>query len=108
MEPVENWRKFFKSSGIDIITLIEYAIKIAAADFPKELDSNRDRIAQTLYAPSWCCDYDCVTLAEPHDDDKVIDDDTVDEVMDDKIKSYNRIIEFLRFDDHNLYLSSFY
>lgn len=46
---MESWRKFFKSSGIDICTLIENAIIVASSDYPQELEVRRDRIAQRLF-----------------------------------------------------------
>lgn len=59
---MESWRKFFKSSGTDICTLIENAIIVASSDYPQELKARRDRIAQKLFTSTFVRCGECNAL----------------------------------------------
>ncbi|RID64024.1 hypothetical protein BRARA_E02985 [Brassica rapa] len=47
---LDNWRDYFRRGDSDIFGIINHAIILAAADFPKELKSRRDGIAQLLFS----------------------------------------------------------
>lgn len=59
---MESWKKFFKSSGTDICTLIENAILVASSDYPRELEARRDRIAQRLFTSTFIRCGECNAL----------------------------------------------
>lgn len=47
---LDNWRDYFRRGDSDIFGIINHAIILAAADFPKEFKSRRDGIAQLLFS----------------------------------------------------------
>lgn len=66
---LDEWRVFFLTANSDIFDIIEGAIKVAAADCPKEFKSSRDRIAELLFSckATKCSGCDNVELAVPND-----------------------------------------
>ncbi|XP_057973678.1 probable mediator of RNA polymerase II transcription subunit 26c [Malania oleifera] len=58
-----EFRSVVRNSGVDVWTLIETAISVAALDYEREFRCRRDRIVEKLYAPivSRCryCGLDC-------------------------------------------------
>ncbi|CAN7107365.1 unnamed protein product [Brassica rapa subsp. narinosa] len=49
-DSLDNWRDYFRRGDSDIFGIINHAIILAAADFPKEFKSRRDGIAQLLFS----------------------------------------------------------
>ncbi|EFJ10319.1 hypothetical protein SELMODRAFT_444137 [Selaginella moellendorffii] len=49
---MERWRLFFENSGEDLWSVIDWALTIAAVNYPKELRMRRDGFAEKLFAPS--------------------------------------------------------
>lgn len=47
---LDNWRDYFRRGDSDIFGIIDHAIMVAAADWPKEFKSRRDRIAELLFS----------------------------------------------------------
>ncbi|CAN8259805.1 unnamed protein product [Cochlearia groenlandica] len=47
---LESWRDYFRRGDSDIFGIIDYAIMVAAADFPSEFKSRRDGIAELLFS----------------------------------------------------------
>ncbi|OIS97750.1 PREDICTED: probable mediator of RNA polymerase II transcription subunit 26b [Nicotiana attenuata] len=73
---LNKWRDYFETANSDIFNVIEYAVMVAAVDYPKEFKLRRDRIAELLFTCKVirCFGCDKVELALPNaanDDDKV-------------------------------------
>ncbi|CAL9220329.1 unnamed protein product [Arabidopsis halleri] len=47
---LDNWRDYFRRGDSDIFGIIDHAIMVAAADWPEEFKSRRDRIAELLFS----------------------------------------------------------
>ncbi|OAP02999.1 hypothetical protein AXX17_AT3G10680 [Arabidopsis thaliana] len=47
---LDTWREYFRRGDSDIFGIIDHAIMVAAADWPKEFKSRRDRIAELLFS----------------------------------------------------------
>lgn len=64
---LDNWRDYFRRGDSDIFGIIDHAIMVAAADWPKEFKSRRDQIAELLFScrVSRCigCDHLEVSIA---------------------------------------------
>ncbi|KMZ71989.1 hypothetical protein ZOSMA_170G00100 [Zostera marina] len=56
------WRDFFGGDNKNIFDIIKNSILIAAADFPKEFESQRDQIAQTLFTCGTARCHNCNSL----------------------------------------------
>lgn len=75
-----NWRKFFDGAGADIWTVIEFALDIAATDYPHELRMRRDAFVEKLFAhPSLLSKSNgCVPVVACHDVEEAQDDKSTD------------------------------
>lgn len=75
-----RWRKFFDGAGADIWTVIEFALDIAATDFPHELRLRRDAYVEKLFAhPSLLSKSNgCVPVVGCHDGEEAQDDKSTD------------------------------
>ncbi|KAH7415290.1 hypothetical protein KP509_14G036300 [Ceratopteris richardii] len=49
--PMEQWRVYFESSGVDFWTVCERALTLAYIDNPIDFPARRDKLAQKLFAP---------------------------------------------------------
>ncbi|XP_009607268.1 putative mediator of RNA polymerase II transcription subunit 26b [Nicotiana tabacum] len=72
---LNKWRDYFQTANSDIFNVIEYAVMVAAVDYPKEFKLRRDRIAELLFTCKVirCFGCDKVELAVPNatnDDEK--------------------------------------
>lgn len=78
MGSVEKWRRFFEGAEADICSVIEYAILVAASDYPNEFKRRRDKIAERLYTSRLlrCCECDA---AVPQPDDHIDDGENEDD-----------------------------
>lgn len=59
---LDYWRDFFGGDNKNIFDIIKNSILIAAADFPKEFESQRDQIAQTLFTCGTARCHNCNSL----------------------------------------------
>lgn len=65
---MDYWRDYFRNTNCDIFEVIEYSIRVAASDCPKEFRLRRDSIAEVLYSSCRCAGcYHCAV--SPHRDD---------------------------------------
>ncbi|KAF8081146.1 hypothetical protein N665_0903s0027 [Sinapis alba] len=90
-DSLDNWRDYFRRGDSDIFEIINHAIIVAAADFPKEFKSRRDGIAQVLFSSNVSRCIGCGHVAKLNDRDdsggdeedetKLNNNQIVDEVM---------------------------
>ncbi|KAG0597019.1 hypothetical protein M758_UG304700 [Ceratodon purpureus] len=75
-----RWRKFFDGAGADIWTVIEFALDLAATDYPHELRMRRDGFVEKLFAhPSLLSKSNgCLPVVACHDVDEAQDDKATD------------------------------
>ncbi|KAG0572161.1 hypothetical protein KC19_VG073300 [Ceratodon purpureus] len=71
-----RWRKFFDEAGVDIWTVIEFALDLAATDYPHELRMRRDGFVEKLFAhPSLLSKSNgCLPVIACHDVEEAQDD----------------------------------
>lgn len=66
-----RWRKFFDGADADIWTVIDYALELAASDFPQELRMRRDGFVEKLFAhPSLLLQVNGFSPAVDHQDNE--------------------------------------
>ncbi|KAJ0978959.1 hypothetical protein J5N97_014433 [Dioscorea zingiberensis] len=47
------WRRYLRSSGMDIFEVIQQSMVVAVTDYPNEFKMRRDEMAQTLFTCHW-------------------------------------------------------
>lgn len=73
-----RWRKFFDGAGTDIWTVIDYALDVAAEDFPHDLRLRRDGFVEKMFAHRSVLAEACLPVVghhaeEENEDDKIVE-----------------------------------
>lgn len=91
---LDYWRRFLRTAYYDIFETIEYAIHVAAIDYPEQLEERKEHLIQTISTAR--SSKVLQSIASEHDKGKQVEIFDVEDWSDDDADDNTRISEWMK------------